>query len=139
MFGENIRKLRKDSGLTQKQLADRAGFSPSILSEYENDQVEIPAGRLVAIARALNATLYDLTGYAGPVDPAEVQRRLRSADLEQLITALREKMEEHPDQASVERGLKFIRLLGVGPDLKDWQVEAIRTIMAGGGNKKEEV
>ncbi len=34
-FGEMLRKLRLDAGLTQKQLADRLGISKSTVSFYE--------------------------------------------------------------------------------------------------------
>jgi transcriptional regulator with XRE-family HTH domain len=34
-FGQKLRELRKQSGLTQKQLADRIGVTKSVVSFYE--------------------------------------------------------------------------------------------------------
>ena len=35
-FGENLRKLRTERGLTQKELGDRVGLSKAVVSKYEN-------------------------------------------------------------------------------------------------------
>lgn len=35
-FGENLRKLRTERGLTQKEMGDRVGLSKAVVSKYEN-------------------------------------------------------------------------------------------------------
>lgn len=35
-FGENLRKLRTERGLTQKELGERVGLSKAVVSKYEN-------------------------------------------------------------------------------------------------------
>lgn len=35
-IGENIRKYRKEKGLTQKELAERLGVSQAMITQYEN-------------------------------------------------------------------------------------------------------
>ena len=36
-IGENIRKLRKSQGLTQKELANKLGKTPQYISKLEKD------------------------------------------------------------------------------------------------------
>ena len=48
--GYKIKKLRKLHRLTQKDLADRIGSSPSAISRYENDKRCIPIDTLQKIA-----------------------------------------------------------------------------------------
>lgn len=60
-FPERIRQLRKEAGLSQRQLANFVGVSTSAVSCWETGTREIPAGdNLVRLAEALG------------LDPAEV-------------------------------------------------------------------
>lgn len=60
-LAENIRYRREQLGLTQTQLAQRAGFSaPQIVSSIERNEREVKAIELAAIARALHCDLMDL-------------------------------------------------------------------------------
>lgn len=53
-FGERLKEVRERAGLTQKELAERAGIYPTTLSKLERGQSE-PAWPLVlALARVLN-------------------------------------------------------------------------------------
>lgn len=36
VFGENLKKLRTERNLTQKELGDRIGISKAVVSKYEN-------------------------------------------------------------------------------------------------------
>lgn len=60
-LGQNIRKLRKERGLTQEALAEAAlGGNQSQLSRYENDVWTPSLDSLIRIAQALNCQLSDL-------------------------------------------------------------------------------
>lgn len=58
----NIRQKRKEKGLTQEQLALKAGITASSVSHYENNQREPRIRALKQIAKALECSLYDLLG-----------------------------------------------------------------------------
>lgn len=59
--GENpIKVWREHRGLTQQQLAERAGISPAYLSQLETGKRVGSKGVLLAIAHALNISLDDL-------------------------------------------------------------------------------
>ena len=53
VIGANIRKLRTDHGLSQEELAYRAGIDRSYLSEIENGQKNLGIMIFEAIAQAL--------------------------------------------------------------------------------------
>ena len=60
-IGEVIRKIRKQQGLTQKELAKYAGISQSALTYYEKNQRTPSVKALKSIARALNVSITTLS------------------------------------------------------------------------------
>jgi transcriptional regulator with XRE-family HTH domain len=68
-----IREIRKKSGLSQADLAHRAGMPASVLSAYEHGRRQPSVGALVRVARAaeLDLQLSDLP------DEAALQRSAR--------------------------------------------------------------
>lgn len=61
--GERIKARREELGWTQDELAKRAKFSKSFLSDLENGKRNVGADKLLDIARALNRSLdYLMTG-----------------------------------------------------------------------------
>jgi transcriptional regulator with XRE-family HTH domain len=61
-IGERIAELREAKLLKQTELAERAGISPSTLSQIESGRVPKPhIGTLRKIARALEVAPQDLT------------------------------------------------------------------------------
>lgn len=60
---ENIRKRRKELGLSQKELADKLGYkSTSTIAKIENGTNDIPQSKIVAFAKALDTTPGKLMG-----------------------------------------------------------------------------
>ena len=55
--GERIRQLRRSSGMSVRALATKTGFSPSLISQVERNQVTPSIGSLERIAMALGVTL----------------------------------------------------------------------------------
>jgi transcriptional regulator with XRE-family HTH domain len=53
-----LRNLRKQAGLTQAELAARAGVSPATVCNLENGKVNISIAKLKQIAKALKATVH---------------------------------------------------------------------------------
>ena len=86
-FPERLRQLRKDAGLTQRQLANFVGVSTTAVSSWETGIREVPAGdNLVRLAEALG------------LDPAEVikvdGRRATPRNEVRLLAAFRVLPEE---------------------------------------------
>ena len=61
-FGEQLRRRRKELGLSREELADKLGVNQCTVSDYETGQVELTLPKLVRIADALGVTIYDLIG-----------------------------------------------------------------------------
>ena len=59
-LGSKLRALRKDRNLTLKEIAKRAGCSPSYLSMVENGKVDPGISRLKRIVDGLGITIVDL-------------------------------------------------------------------------------
>ncbi len=58
--GEKIKQARKNAGITQKNLGDKLGVSPVMISQYESNTRNPKLQTLQKIADALNVTLSDL-------------------------------------------------------------------------------
>lgn len=62
-LGARIAELRKERGWTQRELADRAGITPTYISEIENARTgNVGSAILLEIADALGASLDYLLG-----------------------------------------------------------------------------
>ena len=59
-YGENFKKLRKDSKLTQKQVAEHFGIHQSSVSDWETDASRPEYEKLGELAKLYNVSLYEL-------------------------------------------------------------------------------
>lgn len=64
-MGRRLTEIRKEQGLTQCQLAERAQCSQQMIAEYEAGKRNIPVGRLLTIAEALGVAVDDLIKDSG--------------------------------------------------------------------------
>jgi transcriptional regulator with XRE-family HTH domain len=55
-LGERIARLRKESSITQQELAERIGTIQDLISDYERDRLRVTAEMVVRIAEALGIT-----------------------------------------------------------------------------------
>ncbi len=55
--GDRIKEIREARGMTQDQLADKAGISKGFLSDVENDKRNISSENLLKVANALGASV----------------------------------------------------------------------------------
>ena len=60
IFGERLRKLRKEAGLTQQELADKIGVKTTQVARWEKSFNHIQPDALKRIAKALNVEWTDL-------------------------------------------------------------------------------
>ena len=62
LFGERLRALRKNAGLTQQQLAEKSGFTASVIARYEAGGSLPRPQALEKLAAALGVPVSDLDG-----------------------------------------------------------------------------
>ncbi|MGN0355028.1 MAG: helix-turn-helix domain-containing protein [Muricoprocola sp.] len=58
--GENIRRIRKEKGLTQKQLGERLNMTQSAIGQFENDKTSPKIETVDKIASALGVNIVDI-------------------------------------------------------------------------------
>lgn len=86
MLADNIRKLRKERGLTQTELGEKLGFRHSTIAGYESGRT-VPTGDVLEkIAKALGvgiAELYD--GNSDPGNTPNITTIIKDKQMEMLI------------------------------------------------------
>ena len=60
---ENLRKLRDETGISQKSLADKIGVSQQSINKYENHNIEPDISTLIRIADYFNTSFDYLIGH----------------------------------------------------------------------------
>ena len=68
-FSKNLRKFRKEQGLSQKELAERIGVPQQTIYKYENTNVSPTIATIISIAKVLKVSIDELVGYqAEPIN-----------------------------------------------------------------------
>ncbi len=93
ILGARIAALRKEQHLSQAELADRLGISPSAVGMYEQGRREPCGALLVSMAKEFGVTTdFLLTGSPGAIDQQRLWQLLRNrlAGAEELLQAREE-------------------------------------------------
>jgi transcriptional regulator with XRE-family HTH domain len=59
-FGDRLRRLRLEKGLTQTQLGDKVGLSKRMMAHYEKHATRPPADNVALLAHTLGVKVEDL-------------------------------------------------------------------------------
>jgi transcriptional regulator with XRE-family HTH domain len=73
-FGEVLREIREQRGLTQAALADLAGLNPRALSHWEQGLREPAWGSIQVLCDALNVSCEVFRSAPGTVPPAKKRK-----------------------------------------------------------------
>lgn len=63
IFGDNLREMLSEYGITQRELADEAGLSESTVSRYLNKQMAPSIFAVINIAHVLNCSIDELVDF----------------------------------------------------------------------------
>ncbi len=81
-FGERLKKIRKNKGFTQEELAEKVGISRSNIANYENNKNMPSVDILVKLSNALDVFIDYIIGYTSIENPKkELEEYLSSLDL----------------------------------------------------------
>lgn len=106
-LGERIAAVRKQAGMTQKELADRVNVTQRVIAYWEREAVSLRADQIEALTNALNISSDDLLGRGkttkargtGPVGRAkrlfDSISRLPRHQQEKVISILEPFVREH--------------------------------------------
>ncbi len=62
VFGDNFKKLRQESKLSQKQVAERLGIYQSNVSDWENDISRPEYEKLIQLTKLYGCSIAELLG-----------------------------------------------------------------------------
>ncbi len=65
-FGKNFRKIRKECGYTQKDVAEKLEICQSNISDWENDRSRPEYENLIKLSLLYKVSLYELLGIDPP-------------------------------------------------------------------------
>jgi transcriptional regulator with XRE-family HTH domain len=85
-IGKKLRELRKEKGLTLQDVARATGFSASLISLIESENVSPPIATLAKIASVLNVNMGYFFGEAEDNKKIEVVRRGRGKRVRRVIS-----------------------------------------------------
>ncbi len=63
IVGNNLKRARKEKGLTQKELAKELNKYQSDYSEYENGKIQLDYEKIIFLCKKLDITPNELFGY----------------------------------------------------------------------------
>ena len=100
-LGENISEIRRESGITQEQLADKIGTGQSTLANYEAGTRRVSLATLAQIAKALNQPMEVFL-------PGEAQKRGPVSKLDRELAKVK-LLPENQQQIVVDHIQSIIR------------------------------
>ena len=113
-FGAALRTHRREAGLTQRDLAERAGLDFTYISKLENDRLPPPAAdTVVLLCRILGIPSEGLLALTGKI-PSEVQHMVSSSSAAQEF--LREAQQRGISEAEWRQLANLLRGLKEAPD-----------------------
>ena len=74
-IGERLARIRKERGLTQKELAERLGIAQPIVSNYERGELRLHGELLLQLTRVLAVSADELLGIEKPARSPTVRNR----------------------------------------------------------------
>lgn len=80
LLGERVRYIRKEQGLSQEQLGEKAGLSEKYIGQVERGEKNLTIDSLFKISRGLNLALEELFRSLDPI--------VREDDLGRLLNLL---------------------------------------------------
>lgn len=87
-IGERIKAVRKEKGLTQKELAERTGLAVITIQQYEADKYEPRSDNIIRIAKALDVPPFQIGGSSKWDELSDLDTLQKEAKLFDLIFTL---------------------------------------------------
>lgn len=117
--GDKIRKVRKEKGMTQKELGRACGMADSAIRKYESGVITPKVGTLNKLATALDVPLMDLLPNESSlrVDPEAVNKYVKMMEESPVLSRIM------PDSRSLNNVINNI--LKIEDKLEKDQLEAL--------------
>lgn len=94
-IGKKIKAARKNLGMTQKELANRTGYTESGISRIEKGEIDLPVSKIKSLSQTLRVPVDYLIGdYLVEVesDPAELLRSLPKKQQQEILNMIEQQI-----------------------------------------------
>lgn len=123
-IGQNIKRLRKDKGWTQGDLAKKAGISLGHVSKIERDDTEIKAGQIYKLMDSLGCSANAILGNSNEIRSAlmmsyERAEGLPEEDIKTIIDLIDKYCTANAMKAMLDGNRSFYRMAGEHKWAKD--------------------
>jgi len=135
LIGETIKKLRREKGLTQEELAVILGVSCQSVSRWEKDTCYPDMELLPSIAAYFGITVDKLLGIDNSIEQEKVQaylmrfqKAVSAGDIDTCIKTAREGVAEFPNNFALLNKLMYALFLAGDEDgnIPDWKENMLR-------------
>lgn len=109
-FGEHLRDVRRQAGISQRELANRASLDFTYISKLENDRLPAPAADTVlALANAVGVPPEELLALTGKIPTAVQQAVSRSAHAQRFLRDVEQMHLSDDEWKAIRTSLKGLR------------------------------
>ena len=109
IFSANLTRIRKQKGLSQRELASLTGISHRMINHYENNSNAIPMNKIKSLADALGVKIADFFAEAESgniLDDLDVRWIKKINEIKELPEADRKEINRHINSLLEKNRLK---------------------------------
>lgn len=119
---ENIKRVRKSKGLTQKDISEKLGITQPNYTNFENGKGEITISRLEKLAEIFNISVGELLGLQETEKVANSENNERVRELEKELQDIKREMNFLGRENEIlEKEKKILNNIVLEDILKDWR------------------
>ena len=103
---DNLRRLRKEMGMTQEDLERETGISQAMISAFENGEGGLTMGRILSLAERMGTSvdyLLNRTDVEAPYPPGSARGNLRKLRRRAHLTQLGMEVRTRIDQSKLSK------------------------------------
>lgn len=101
-IGKKVKAARKSLGLTQKELAEKTGYTESGISRVEKGEIDLPVSKIKVLATTLRVPVDYLIGdylFQKEQDPAELINSLPKDQREMILKLIDQQIAKQEAEA----------------------------------------
>ena len=110
-IGEKIKKLRKEAGMTQAELADKLGLKDSVIAKYENGRIpDLKRTTIAGLAKVFNVSpMYFMDDSISSIGDYQFKKLKTNTEVAEIETMYRSMTDEQK-----KRVMEYMRLVKEG-------------------------
>ncbi len=113
-IGTNIKRIRREKGITQEKLAELLGLTPSAVSQWETDRVLPDITQLPMLCSIFDVTSDEILGISNDSKMQEIDRiqdeaytLIDEGEYEEAVETVRRGLKKYPDSYGLMQSLAF--------------------------------